>query len=106
MFGTRSPQTEPMAHGVPSETDQSTAPVAASSPYTQSFSVVTMTVEPTTRIFRLARVFGKLGFHFVDQLGRCDAVPRTGADAGLPFIAVADVLTATIITDPITAMQI
>ncbi len=49
MFGTRSPQTEPMAHGVPSETDQSTAPVAASSPYTQSFSVVTMTVEPTTR---------------------------------------------------------
>jgi len=47
MFGTRSVQVV-MWYGVPSEVFQSTAPVAASSPYTQSFSVVAIRVQPTT----------------------------------------------------------
>src|SRR5215470_9989351 len=48
MFGTRSAQ-KVMWYGGPSQVCQSTAPVAASSPYTQLFSVVAITVLPMTR---------------------------------------------------------
>src|SRR5262249_32122691 len=47
MFGTRSGQVV-MWYGVPSAVFQSTAPVVASSPYTQLFSVVAVRVLPTT----------------------------------------------------------
>ena len=47
MFGTRSGQVV-MWYGVPSAVFQSTAPVVASSPYTQLFSVVAIRVLPTT----------------------------------------------------------
>src|SRR5215472_7594710 len=47
MFGVRSEQFG-MAHDAPSDLDHSTAPVLAFSPYTQSFSVATITVLPTT----------------------------------------------------------
>src|ERR1700720_3249541 len=47
MLGVRSVQLV-MWYGVPSEVFQSTAPVAAFSPYTQSVSVATIRVLPTT----------------------------------------------------------
>src|SRR5579862_2798685 len=47
MFGVRSGQVV-MWYGVPSEVLQRIAPVVASSPYTQSFSVATIRVLPTT----------------------------------------------------------
>src|SRR5712691_12810961 len=47
MFGVRSLQVV-MWNGVPSEVFQSTAPVVAFSPYTQSFSVATIRVLPMT----------------------------------------------------------
>ena len=54
-IGVRSPQLASfgtddlaMSQAVPTCVDQFTAPVAASSPYTQSFSVATTTVDPTT----------------------------------------------------------
>src|ERR1700733_8536337 len=47
MLGTRSEQSG-MAQGVPSDMDHLIAPVLAFSPYTQSFSVATITVEPIT----------------------------------------------------------
>src|SRR5437764_15427622 len=47
MLGLRSEQVV-MWYGVPSEVFHSTAPVAAFSPYTQSFSVATIKVLPAT----------------------------------------------------------
>src|SRR5215472_10816634 len=47
MFGVRSEQFG-MAHDAPSDLDHSTAPVLAFSPYTQSFSVATITMLPMT----------------------------------------------------------
>src|SRR5213078_1522004 len=47
MLGLRSSH-EVMWYGVPSEVFHSTAPVVAFSPYTQSFSVATISVLPTT----------------------------------------------------------
>ena len=47
MLGVRSEQSL-IGQGAPSEIDHLIAPVLAFSPYTQSFSVATITVEPIT----------------------------------------------------------
>lgn len=47
MSGTRFTQLV-VGHGVPSDLDHMIAPVLAFSPYTQSFSVAAITVEPIT----------------------------------------------------------